>query len=297
MALYAALIVTGVDEELALAAVDDWRPVAASSADTSGDVDVASDVTIFFATPADRDGARAALISAFPAATISPIDVDDEDWARRSQENLGPIVVERITVRPGDSDRLETAGRQRPITDGSQSLIDLVIQPSMGFGTGHHATTRLCLAALQQVDVRGRFMLDIGTGSGILALAARALGAERALGLDYDPDAIKSAEENLPLNPYLDHVSFAVFDLTHQPLPQADVVTANLTGALLCRTAPLLWQSVAAGGVLILSGILDVERDAVVDAFRGLPLAPAPTEAREDEWVALCFNLANHTKV
>ena len=295
MALYAALSVAGIDEDLALAAVDDWSPVAASASGGDGTPGTAAGgVTIYFATPADRDAAHRAVTSAFPGATVAPVDVDDEDWARRSQENLGPIVVDRITVRPGDSDRLETAGHQRPITDGSQSPIDLVIQPSMGFGTGHHATTRLCLAALQHLDLRGRFILDVGTGSGILALAARALGAGRALGLDYDPDAIKSADENLPLNPYLDHVSFAVFDLTRQSLPTADVVTANLTGALLCRTAPLLVDAVAAGGTLILSGILDVERDAVVEAFRILPLA---SEAHEDEWVALTFNRTSSHEV
>ena len=77
-------------------------------------------------------------------------------------------------------------------------------------------------------------------------------------------------------------------------MPTADVVTANLTGALLCRTAPLLVDAVAAGGTLILSGILDVERDAVVEAFRILPLA---SEAHEDEWVALTFNRTSSHEV
>lgn len=279
MALYPALTVSGADDDLALAVVDDYSPLAASTSDNG--------VTIFFASAEQRDAAIQAIAAAFPAASASPVDVDDEDWARRSQENLGPIVVGRITVRPGDSDRPETAGQQRPVLDGSDAAIDLVIQPSMGFGTGHHATTRLCLAALQRLDLRGKSMLDVGTGSGILALAARALGAEQAVGLDYDPDAIKSADENLPLNPYLDHVRFSVFDLTQAPLPRADVVAANLTGALLCRTAPLLMGAVAPGGTLVLSGIMESERQAVADAFSALPLA---WEAREDEWVALCFN-------
>ncbi len=286
MSLYAALRVTPADDELALAVVDDWSPVAATTGDDG--------VTIFFGAADQRDAARDALVAAFPAATVSSLDVDDEDWARRSQENLGPIVVDRITVRPGDSDRLETAGTQRPITDGSTAAIDLVIQPSMGFGTGHHATTRLCLAALQQLDLRGHFMLDVGTGSGVLALAARALGADHALGLDYDPDAIKSADENLPLNPGLDRVTFRLFDLTREPLPTAPVVAANLTGALLCRSAALLGGVVAPGGTLILSGILDSERDAVVAAFDGLRLVQ---ETREDEWVALRFNQSPSQKV
>ncbi len=279
--LYAALLVSGVDDEFALAAVDDFAPVAAQPSDAG--------VTIYFPSSAQRDNARQALVIAFPGAAVAPVDVDDEDWARRSQEHLGPIVVGRVTVKPGDSDRAaDTATAQRP---GAAGPVEVVIQASMGFGTGHHATTRLCLAALQRLErdgrLVGRVVLDVGTGSGVLALAARALGARRAIGLDYDPDAIASAQQNLPLNPNLDAVEFRLFDLTTEPLLPADVVAANLTGALLCRTAPLLLGAVADGGTLILSGVLDSERAAVVSAFAPFHVT---WERREDEWVAFCFN-------
>src|SRR5437763_5665948 len=104
----------------------------------------------------------------------------------------------------------------------------------MGFGTGHHATTRLCLAALQAIDLRGQFVLDVGTGSGLLAIAAARLGAARAVGTDDDPDAIQAANENLALNDVA-NVQFVVADLMKDALPQAPVVVANLMGALIVR--------------------------------------------------------------
>jgi ribosomal protein L11 methyltransferase len=154
----------------------------------------------------------------------------------------------------------------------------------MGFGTGHHVTTRLCLAALQELDLTNRVVLDVGTGSGVLAIAADRLGAARALGIDYDPDAIQSAQENLPLNPDVRRVTFETVDLAARALPDADLVTANLTGALLARSAPLLLAAARRGGHLVLSGILATERDEVVRA-----MAPATVvwERQEDGWVGL----------
>jgi len=154
----------------------------------------------------------------------------------------------------------------------------------MGFGTGHHATTRLCLAALQEIDLTNAFVLDVGTGSGVLAIAANRLGASRALGIDSDPDAIQSARENLALNPDARHVELEVADLIAFELPRADVVTGNLTGALLVRSAASLLGAVRPGGTLILSGLLTHERDDVCRAF-----APAAVvwQREEDGWVGL----------
>jgi ribosomal protein L11 methyltransferase len=156
----------------------------------------------------------------------------------------------------------------------------------MGFGTGHHATTRLCLAALQTLDLAQASVLDVGTGSGVLAIAAQRLGAAHAMGVDADPDAIQSARDNLPLNPEADRIAFELRELGRDHLPTADVVLANLTGALLCRTARSLIDLVNPDGHLIVSGLMKDEREAVRTALAEMELT---WEASEDEWIGLCL--------
>jgi ribosomal protein L11 methyltransferase len=164
----------------------------------------------------------------------------------------------------------------------------------MGFGTGHHATTRLCLAALQTLDLDGKVVLDVGTGSGVLALAARKLGARGALGIDYDEDAIQSATDNLVLNRDVDHVRFELTELRSATLPVVDVVTANLTGALLARSASRLLRAVKPGGTIVVSGLQRHERDAVRAAFA---IAHPAWEAEEDGWLGIAFALPSGPEV
>jgi ribosomal protein L11 methyltransferase len=272
---YPALDVDGLDPDFLLALVDDFNPSAVDAHDSL--------VTIFFPDTAWRDLARDAVVQAHPDVVVNIRDVDDEDWARRSQENLEPVTVGTITVVPP----WFVSARSRP-----QPLIPdpltIVIAPSMGFGTGHHATTRLCLRALQELDLGGSHVMDLGTGSGILAIAARVLGAAEVIAIDDDRDAIQSAIENLGRNPGVSHVRFEVRDLRSGQMESADVVTANLTGALLIRSADLLLGGLKANGSLIVSGLQSHERNEVVGAFdRGRVV----WEAAEDEWVGLIFRL------
>jgi ribosomal protein L11 methyltransferase len=257
------------DADLLLAALDDYHPTAIEER--------GADLRAFFSDTTDRDAARAALAGHFE---LTSVDVPDEDWARRSQQNLEPVTVGRIRLLPDPSVRLKP---------DPAAGIEIVIQPSMGFGTGHHATTRLCLLALQGCELQGRLVLDVGTGSGVLALAARRLGAREVLGIDVDPDAIASATENLAHNPGIDGVRFEVRDLRDDALPAADVITANLTGALLSRAARQLTAKLRDGGILIVSGLQPEERDEVFPALSDD--APA-WERQEDGWVGARFNRA-----
>jgi ribosomal protein L11 methyltransferase len=258
--------------DLLLAAVDDFAPTAVEEIDHR--------LRVFFATPGARDSALAALSQRFH---VSPVDVNDEDWARRSQENQSPVTVGRVTIVPSTEYPVPSPESRVPSPE-----YRLVIPPSMGFGTGHHATTRLCLAALQTVDLRGAFVLDVGTGSGLLAIAAVALGATRALGIDDDPDAIAAATENLAFNG-VTNVEFALRDVMKDDLPAADVVVANLTGALIVRAAARLAGAVRRGGALIISGVLVSEGAAVRRAFANQSLV---ADVQEDEWLAFTIGSA-----
>jgi ribosomal protein L11 methyltransferase len=286
---FPALDVRGADAGLVLAIVDDYAP---SAVDERAD----DDVTIFFNAAARRDAAADAIREALPHTVVAAHEVDDEDWARRSQENLTPITVGRITVAPPWSLPHPPTSTAQPATSNLEPppALTIVITPSMGFGTGHHATTRLCLAALQNLEVSGRRVLDIGTGSGVLAIAAARLGAARVLGIDFDPDAVVSARENLDANPAASGVQFDVVDLRAANLPRADIVLANLTGAVLVQNAGLLASQVEDGGALIVSGLQSHERQEVVDAFAGATLAWSDEESG---WVGLTFDFSGRQAV
>jgi ribosomal protein L11 methyltransferase len=223
---------------------------------------------IFFQSAQERDRAATGLRAEFADLSIEPVDVPDEDWAARSQASLRAIQIGRVIVAPP---------WDTPVT--------IVVQPSMGFGTGHHATTRLCLAALQQIDLRGMTVIDVGTGSGVLAMCASMLGAAHVIGIDDDSDAIGSARENLTLNPR------GAGDVAGRRPPSGRVGeggpgAGNLTSALLVSAADRLRELTDSRGRLILSGFLAREERDVLHAFA--PLA-VEHRAQEEEW--LCVTL------
>lgn len=232
----------------------------------------------FFTTTDARDRGLATLRHRWPSQlTLATVDVADDDWARRSQENLGPIRVGQVRISPPWA----------PPVSEPLPLIDIVIQPSMGFGTGHHASTRLCTALLQQIDLVGRRVLDAGTGSGVLALVALRLGADAVLAVDDDPDALQSARENLQLNDVTGGIELRQADFRGLSGLQYDVVLANLTGGLLIRGASSLVSTLAPGASLIMSGITAEEEGAVRSAFE--PSLALDARLQEDGWVGLRY--------
>jgi ribosomal protein L11 methyltransferase len=253
---------------------------------------------VFFRDAVCRDLAAIALRQLdIPSLSLTSIEVPDEDWARRSQANLRAITVGRITVAPPwdvpdaafgildprspipdpVTDHPDPGSRiPDPVTDH----VVVVIDPSMGFGTGHHQTTRLCLSLLQSIDLAGRRVIDIGTGSGVLAIAAAALGASSVTAVDNDSDALQNARENVERNAVT--VEIVQAELTAFTAAPADVVIANLTAAVLRQHASTLCRLAARHGALIVSGFSPEELADVIASFD----AREVHTAAEAEWAA-----------
>ena len=253
-------------EERAAVVIDECQPTAVAEQPDRW--------VLSFSSVSLRDQAAARLAETLGAdASVEAFDLPDEDWAARSQAGLQPVRVGRVLVTPP----WHALSIDRTLTP-----IVVVVEPSMGFGTGHHATTRMCLLALQAVPIEGRSVLDIGTGSGVLAMVAALLGAATVLALDDDPDAIDCARSNAQLQGLLDRIELRMDDFRKSPVAPRDVVFANLTGALLEREATTIAATAAAGGHLVLSGFTVTERNAVVSAFA--PASRVMWERQEDGW-------------
>jgi ribosomal protein L11 methyltransferase len=259
----------GALQDLLYAELDEFEPIAIAEHET-GD-----GWRVFFGESIQRDAARHALagLSGGHVLDITSVDVEDEDWARRSQANLKAIHAGRVVVAPP---------WDVPPPDPSSNDIVIVIEPSMGFGTGHHATTRLCLELLQEVDLAGRNVIDVGTGSGVLAIAAWRLGASAVIAIDNDPDALLNARENVDRNGASGAVDLHRDDLSSASIEPADVVTANLTGAVLQKYADALTELVTEAGTLIVSGFSPDELDDVLEALGSL----SARVVTEGEWAA-----------
>jgi ribosomal protein L11 methyltransferase len=259
--------------DLVLVLLHDLEPVAIHE-----EIHDADSWRVYFRSAESRRSAGEALRSAWTDSglALAEVDVAAEDWAARSQAELRRVRVGSIVVAPPWD------------LPASLSPLDIVIRPSMGFGTGHHATTRLCLQALQWVGVSGRTVIDVGTGSGVLAIAAHRLGASRTLAIDTDPDALSCAAENVALNEVAAAIELHLSDFRTMVLPTADVLVANLTGALLAQEARLLTALLKEGGRLVLGGLTIAEEPRVVEAF----VPPLVTVWRQEEegWTGLVLD-------
>lgn len=210
-------------------------------------------------------------------------EVPDQDWVGLTQGQFGPMQIgERIWIVPSwhrdDPDLTSAIVTTRK---DSSDIIRIELDPGLAFGTGSHPTTHLCLEWLTAHLNSGQTVLDYGCGSGILAIAAKMLGAGRTLAVDIDAQAVESARYNA-LNNQVDIQVMLPGDL---PDGQSDVVIANILSGPLKIMAPLLCDRVAPGGHLVLSGILDWQADELTQAYA--PWIDLRAWKVRDVWVCL----------
>jgi ribosomal protein L11 methyltransferase len=232
------------------------------------------------AAPAAVEATERALwhLQAFglrPVGELRVRTVDDADWTDAWKEGYVPQRIGRVVVVPSWLDE--------PIGPGE---VALRLDPGMAFGTGLHPTTRGCLTLLQAISPMPPLVLDVGSGSGILALVALHLGAERAVCYDSDPLAVEATLANAKANDLADRITAHLGSLPTTPSARYPLVVANLVAAVLIELAEPLAAHTAAGGTLLASGIMEDRADEVRDA---LDAAGFALEGRldEGEWVSL----------
>lgn len=224
------------------------------------------------------------LVASFPDTTRPTLELttlEEENWSENWKSNYKPSKLsDHITVKPTWEDYQPKAGE-----------IVIEIDPGMAFGTGLHFSTRLALRhidALYHSNQRPATVLDVGTGTGILALACAKLGGQKVIAIDNDPDAIVTALDNIKQNHEQHKVECSVTDLA-KIVDQVDLAIANITADVLTLLQPDLCPKIKQGGHLVLAGILSGHQAEKISALyekHGLRLI---SENHEDEWTGLLF--------
>jgi len=255
---------------------------AGAAGTTTNDTDLTDNtiqVTGYFEVVPDRERVREELFEALriyelPSSSVRDMnvrEVEQRDWLADWKKSWQPVEVGRFIIAPPWSNLANTGDR-----------LVIRIEPGMAFGTGTHETTRLCLAAIEKYFEGGSF-LDIGTGTGILAIAAAMLApGARVEACDTDAEAIKIARQNAAANAVADRINFWVGSTTE--VSSADLVCANLTADMILTVLPGLVALTC--GRLVLSGILETQIGAIIDHLSELAVTEVEI-AREGEWVAI----------
>ncbi len=200
--------------------------------------------------------------------------VEQEDWQNAWKKYYHAMDIgRRLAVVPG---------WEQYETDRTVITMD----PGMAFGTGTHETTALCLEVLDARVRGGERVLDIGTGSGILAIAALKLGAAAAEGVDIDPMCVRTAGENAARNGVQDRLRVLVGDLSDKASGVYDIITANIVAAAILSLAPHVPALLAPGAVFVASGIIDTRRDEVLAGLRAAGLDPFEVHEKRG-WVCI----------
>jgi ribosomal protein L11 methyltransferase len=253
--------------------------------ETTAEVEGEVRITGYFQQPIDETKLQRALVDAWRLYNHIPIERIDvrlrafaeRDWLAEWKKSWRPVAVGRFIIAPPWlSETAETAG-------GAGTATIIRINPGMAFGTGTHETTRLCLQAIER-HFRGGSLLDVGTGTGILAIAAAKMFPKaRIEACDTDAEAIEIARENARLNDVAEHIAFRT-GTVGDDTASADLVCANLTAPVIVDLLPALLGATC--GRLVLAGILDTQAEMVQS--RLFELGATVLERNQDgEWVAM----------
>ena len=200
---------------------------------------------------------------------------ENQDWIQSYKDSVQPIEAGKFYIRPEWS-------------ASKEGLIDIIVNPALAFGSGHHGTTFSCLEAIGSYVQTGKNILDVGCGSGILGLAAHKLGATVDL-CDTDPVSIESTKENFLLN-HAHYHALWVGSINKTEKKYA-IVIANIIADVLKAIASGLQKVVQDNGILIISGILDTKESSVLEAYSNLTLLE---RKQKDEWVTLIYKKEPH---
>lgn len=201
--------------------------------------------------------------------------VNEDDWANNWKQYYKPTKVgENIVVKPTWEDYEEKPGE-----------VVVELDPGMAFGTGTHETTRMCIKALEKKVKKDTTVFDIGTGSGILSIAAAKLGAKHVVGVDLDPVAVESAKKNLEFNK-VNNIEILYGDLMEVVEGKANIVVANILADIIMFLSEGVRAFIEDEGYFIASGILNTQRDKVADKLKALDFIIE--EVMEDgEWICI----------
>lgn len=189
---------------------------------------------------------------------ITVDEVADEDWATAWKKYYHPVRITRyLTIVPSWENYQPTHPDEKIIT----------LDPGMAFGTGTHPTTSLTLQALEAVLRGGETVLDVGTGSGVLSIASKHLGADEVYAFDLDEVAVRSAKENMAMNPIADDVHVSANDLLKDVEIEADVIVANILADIIVLMLQDAWRLLKKDGHLIISGIIEDKKEMILQAL------------------------------
>ncbi|MEF2094000.1 50S ribosomal protein L11 methyltransferase [Bacillus sp. CFBP9009] len=208
---------------------------------------------------------------------VSISEVNEEEWATAWKKYYNPVKIsERFTIVPTWED----------YTPVSSDELIIELDPGMAFGTGTHPTTVMCIQALERTVRPGDLVVDVGTGSGVLSIAAALLDAKRIQSLDLDEVAVQSAIQNVELNNVQDKVTVSQGNLLDGVNEQADIVVANILAEVIMRFTDDVAKVVKPGGHFIASGIIQTKKQDVKDAIIASGFTVEETILMED-WVAI----------